>query len=96
VTTGSLVGRYGDDVKRMAWQILEHGYCDLLATDYHARGLPRVQEAVQAILQRGGVEQLRLLTRENARRLLAGEETLPVPPLAQRPSWWRRALRRGT
>jgi protein-tyrosine phosphatase len=94
VTAGSLVGRYGNDVKRLAWQIIEQGLGDFLATDYHARGRPRLDEAVRAILEREGLEQLRLLTQENPRRLLAGEDTLAVPPLASRPPWWRRALGR--
>jgi protein-tyrosine phosphatase len=95
VTSGSLVGRYGDEVRRLAWEILEQGLGDFLATDYHARGRPRWDEAVKAILERDGREQLRLLTRENISRLLAGEDTLPVPPLAPRAPWWKRALRRG-
>lgn len=94
VNAGSLLGRYGDEAKRLGWQILEQGVGDFLGTDYHARGRLRLDEAVKAILDRDGRDQLRLLTRENPERLLAGEDTLPVPPLAPRAAWWKRALRR--
>jgi protein-tyrosine phosphatase len=93
VNAGSLLGRYGDDAKRMGWQILESGLGDFLSSDYHARGRLRLDETMKAVLERGGVEQIRLLTRENPSRLLAGEDTLPVPPLAAPAPWWKRALR---
>jgi protein-tyrosine phosphatase len=93
VNAGSILGRYGDEAKRLAWQILEQGLADFIGTDYHARGRLRLDEAMKAILERDGSDQLRLLTRENAARLLAGEDTISVPPLAPRAPWWKRALR---
>ena len=95
INAGSLVGRYGDEAKRLAWQILEEGYADFMCSDYHARGRPRLKDAAEALLERGGTEQLHLLTIENPRRLLASEELLPVPPVAPRAAWWKRALRGG-
>lgn len=90
VNAGSILGRYGPQAERLAWRILREGLADCLCSDYHARGAPRLRDAVELLGAEGGAEQVRLLTGENPARLLADEELTPVPPLGPRPSWWRR------
>ena len=95
VNAGSLLGRYGGDAKRVAWRLLGRGAIDYLASDYHARGTVRLAEARAAIEARGGRSQAALLFEENPRRLLAGEDPLPVDPLrVRRRPFWQRLLRR--
>lgn len=95
VNAGSLVGRYGADAKRVAWRLLGRGWVDLMASDYHARGAYRVGEARQKLVELNGGEVAELLLRENPRRLLEGEELLPVPQVRRRKiSPWRRIFKR--
>ena len=65
---------------RIARTLLEEGLVDCLASDNHGdrRSLGAAREW---LLEIGAEEQAELLTRENARRLLAGEPVLPVCPL---------------
>lgn len=92
VSHGSLVGRYGERVRRVAFRILEKGWADYLSTDFHGR--PHLDlyldEARSALTEEGGEEQFGLLTRANPTRLLQNEEPLPVPPLSLGRSFWER------
>lgn len=67
----------------LAREMLAAGYVDLVASDNHgdARSLTAVRDW---LLECGTEEQADLLTRENARRLLANEPIGEVPPLAIR------------
>jgi protein-tyrosine phosphatase len=64
----------------LARAMLADGLIDILASDNHgdARSLATVHEW---LLERGGEEQLTLLTHTNAERVLNDEDPLPVPPL---------------
>jgi protein-tyrosine phosphatase len=64
----------------LARQMLARGCTDLIASDNHgdARSLTAVREWLQ---EWGTAEQADLLTRDNARRLLADEAIRAVPPL---------------
>lgn len=92
VNSGSLLGRYGEHAKRIAWALLESGLADFLASDYHARGRLSVAEARQRLEEAGAEEQARLLLEDNPRRLLADEALESVPPLETRRPFWRRLL----
>ena len=94
VNAGSLLGKYGEGPKRLAWTLLRRGWADYLASDFHARGVPHTAAAVAALQAAGGAEQARLLTVENPARLLEGKSPLPVPPLEEPRSLWRRLLGR--
>jgi protein-tyrosine phosphatase len=89
VNAGSLVGQYGPGPGRVAWRLLERGWADVVASDYHARGAPAVREAREAVEARGGGEQAELLFSRNPARILDGEGTVEVPPL-ERPGMWGR------
>ncbi|MES2522243.1 MAG: CpsB/CapC family capsule biosynthesis tyrosine phosphatase [Gemmatimonadota bacterium] len=64
----------------LARAMLSHGYIDVLASDNHGdhRALSTVRDW---LIERGGEEQVDLLTHHNAELVLANEEPLPVPPL---------------
>jgi len=81
VNGGSVLGRYGEAARRLAARLLARGWVDYLASDYHARGAPRIAEYRAALVDHGGREQADLLMRTNPQRLLRGEMPLAVPPL---------------
>jgi protein-tyrosine phosphatase len=60
--------------------MLEQGLIDILASDNHGddRSLAAAKDW---LLERDGQDQIELLTRENAQRVLANEDPVPVPPL---------------
>jgi protein-tyrosine phosphatase len=64
----------------LARDMLADGLIDILASDNH--GDARSLASVQAwLLERGGEEQVALLTHANAECVLQDEDPLPVPPL---------------
>ena len=89
---GSLVGRYGEQARRTAFALLERGWVDLLASDFHGRShlSPGLDEARGALLEAGGGPQLGLLAGVNPGRIIEGDEPLPVPPLPVRPGFLER------
>jgi protein-tyrosine phosphatase len=95
VNSGSLLGRYGPAPREVAWRLLSRGWADYLASDFHARGVPRMAAARAALEDAGGGVQARLLMEENPARLLRDEPPLPVPPLHRTPlPFWRRLFGR--
>lgn len=86
VNSGSLIGKYGEPARTLAWGLLERGLVSYLSSDYHARGRCLSAEARDALLARGAAEQATLLTEVNPQRLLDDQPPLPVPPLARRRS----------
>ncbi|HEV7590436.1 MAG TPA: CpsB/CapC family capsule biosynthesis tyrosine phosphatase [Longimicrobium sp.] len=95
VNAGSLLGRYGEGPRRIAWGLVERGWADYLCSDFHARGRCATAEAAAALLRAGGEPQARRLTVENPARLLADRPPLPVAPLRPRAPLWRRVFRPG-
>lgn len=85
VNGASLLGRYGNEPKNGAMQLLQSGMADFVCTDYHTRGRPGTPQYRQFIEEHGGVEQAMLLLELNPQRMIRGELPVPVPPLA-RPS----------
>jgi len=66
----------------LARDMLAEGLIDILASDNHgdARSLASVE---QWLRERGGEEQITLLTHANAECVLGDEDPIPVPPLRQ-------------
>lgn len=77
--TASLVGR--GTISTMSRALLAAGLVDLFSSDNHgdARSLATARDWLVEV---GTPEQAELLTRTNARRVLAGTPVLPVPPLS--------------
>jgi protein-tyrosine phosphatase len=81
VNSGSITGRYGQQARENAFDLLERGLADYLCSDYHSRGLPATGKALLALTEAQADEQADLLVRVNPLRLLDGAQPLPVPPL---------------
>lgn len=85
VNRGSLLGRFGSGVQRMAAELVERGFVSAVATDAHS---PRVRTPwmtdIQALLSREYSPQLaRELLQRNPQRILRNE---PLPPV--NPEWF--------
>lgn len=100
VNAGSFVGAYGGAAERRAWELLRRGWLDVAASDHHARGPVRIDEARQALVEAGATLQERLLFSTNPNRVIDGEplERIPASPLGERSGWRKllRWIRRGT
>lgn len=76
-------------VSELAAELLARGLADVIASDTHID-----QRSLMAgrgwLTEYGSAELAELLTTENPRRVLAGEEMLPVPPLRVRGGWLAR------
>lgn len=83
VNCGSLLGRYGRSAEATGWHLVERGWTDYLASDYHGRGRCAVRGCRETLLERGAKEQAQLLMRGNPERLLRGELPEPVAPLSR-------------
>ncbi|MGQ0562155.1 MAG: CpsB/CapC family capsule biosynthesis tyrosine phosphatase [Gemmatimonadota bacterium] len=80
VNGGSLLGDYGDAIRRTAWHLLHAGLADIISTDHHADHRPVSPKRVaDAIVARGGREQARLLMAENTGRVLDDVDLSSVP-----------------
>jgi protein-tyrosine phosphatase len=96
VNCGSLLGRYGDQARTVAWQLLREGKADVLASDYHARGRCPISGAREKLVASGGGEQAELLLVTNPARIVGDQSPEPVPPLVPPGgSVWRRLFRFG-
>lgn len=92
VSHGSLVGRYGERIRRRAFRILEQGWADYLSSDFHGRPqlelyIDRARSALEDV---GGDEQFSILASTNPERLFDDEMPLPVPPLPLERGFWDR------
>ncbi|MBV9111000.1 MAG: hypothetical protein JO306_16445 [Gemmatimonadetes bacterium] len=96
VNAGSIVGSYGPEAKKRAWELLRRGMVDYVCSDFHARGRLHMA-ACRAELERAlSPEAAEVLTATNAARLLEGEPpvSVPVTAPAQAP-FWKRLFGRG-
>jgi protein-tyrosine phosphatase len=98
ITAGSLVGRFGETVRRFALQLVQEEMVHNVASDAHDHvGRP---PGMADELQRAGLSPLKQwLTQEVPAAILAGDETIPrrpaiaLPGIAPRRGWWRRVQR---
>lgn len=92
VNYGSLVGRYGPNVRSAAFALLREGLVDYFSTDFHGRPELRVyaQEAVQKLEAAGASEQLHVLGVTNPERLFRDEAPVPAPRLQGERGFWGR------
>jgi protein-tyrosine phosphatase len=89
---GSLVGRYGPEVRDAAFTLLREGLIDYLCTDFHGRPELRLytSEAIQKLETAGAAEQLQVLGATNPQRLFHDEAPLPAPRLSAERGFWGR------
>jgi protein-tyrosine phosphatase len=90
VTAGSLSGRYGRAVRRLATSLVTEGTAHAVASDGHGESRPAL---IAGELTRAGIPPplLSWLAREVPAALLAGDSVPPRPPIG-RPSRVRRLL----
>lgn len=76
VTAGSLIGDFGGEAERCAWDWLGSGLVSFVASDAHGieRRPPRMSEAAAAISRQLGHAVARRVCLENPLRVLRGEE----------------------
>jgi protein-tyrosine phosphatase len=80
---GSLVGRYGSDVRHTAIRLLEEGWVDCMASDFHGRPHLRlyIEEARRVFEELDAMEEWTLMAAINPHRISGGEEPRPVRPI---------------
>ncbi len=82
VNAGSLSGQFGRGPKKAAQKLMQQQLVHLLASDGHhyLSRRPQLRSQVQPLVRRYGAEYIRLLTKENPRRLL---KDLPLQSFGQ-------------
>jgi protein-tyrosine phosphatase len=92
VNYGSLVGRYGPDVRRAAFALLREGHVDYFCSDFHGRPDLKlyVNEATEKLEEVGAAEQLHMLSVTNPERLFADEAPLASVRLPEERGFWGR------
>lgn len=72
LTAGSLIGNFGGQAQRLAWQIIERNMCFCVASDGHNQGArtPTLQASRAAVINRMGVELADRLFFTNAAAIL--------------------------
>lgn len=75
VTSGSLIGRFGEKAQRAALYFLEHNQIDIVASDAHnlSARTPAIAEAMAMISGIAGEERARKLVTETPWRLVANQ-----------------------
>lgn len=78
VVAPSLLGRWGPEASATAWELIDQGLVDLLASDAHGflRRRPHLRAAADLVAQRFGDDARTSLTERTPRRLL-GHDHLP-------------------
>jgi protein-tyrosine phosphatase len=86
VNHGSLLGKYGPEPRWRALRLLEAGWVDCLASDFHAHpGLRVFAEGAETLFREMEEEESWwLLTRTNPARMARAERPHPVPPIRER------------
>jgi protein-tyrosine phosphatase len=92
VNHGSLAGRYGTEARKRALRMLQEGWVDCLASDFHGRPELRLYLTAARRLFREleGEEAWTLLTEVNPARIAANAKPLPVPRLKMGRGVWDR------
>ncbi len=91
---GAICGRYGSEARSRMVRLLEKGWVDCLATDFHGRPHLRLyMECARRTFEELHAEEAwRLLTRTNPARIVRGERPVPVPPIESEPGLLERVL----
>lgn len=77
INSGSVLGRYGKNVQKAAWYLIDNGFAHFLASDNHCRELEYdLPEAVEKIKTNIDEYVIELLTEVNPQRILNNE---PIP-----------------
>jgi protein-tyrosine phosphatase len=99
VTAASLLGSFGEEVRRFTVMLLKHHMAHIIATDSHGLGVrsPRLSTGYEEAARIVGHEAALQMVRETPQRVIAGQ-TVVVPDPApldvetSRPSFWRKSF----
>jgi protein-tyrosine phosphatase len=80
ITASSLLGAFGPEAKRAAWDLLTSGWATLVATDSHDMNFrrPRIRAAFESIRAELGEDLARMVCIENPARVVNGQDLLRV------------------
>ncbi len=94
LNNGSLLGRYGGQIRTTALRLVRRGWVDFLSSDFHPHPgqEPLVARVRRFFLEVGAEEQWYTMAVTNPSRLLTGDSTMSVAPLpaAGTPGLWGR------
>ena len=90
VTASSLMGDFGLEFQRNAWQLLSSGYVSFVATDSHNTDSrkPRMTAAFQSISGKLGDKIAYLVCIENPSKVLNGRDIMPLSTYNQQEADW--------
>lgn len=99
VTSSSVLGGFGSEVRKFAVELLEHRMVHVIATDSHGprRRSPKLSECHAQVAGLLGEETARRLFHENPERIIHGEPVAPIEPIpfgagAHQSSLWNKLL----
>ena len=80
ITTSSLLGDFGDEAKKAAWNYITSGWARIVATDSHDLDSrkPNMKAAFRQIRMKLGEDLARLICFENPLRVINGQDILSV------------------
>ena len=89
LTTGSIMGLFGSQAKKISRELLIKGLIHIVASDAHSpSGRTLVWAPPQMLSESFGDDSSRILVQENPWRICQGRE-LVTPPLVEKPLWKR-------
>ncbi len=101
INSGSLLGIFGDAVKQMAHQLIDHKMAHFIGSDGHNTSSRSISlaEVRDYVIGEYGEETARILLEENPRRAIAGEPILKEEPISfddynGKPSRWEMIKRK--
>jgi|Deesub1362B_J571_1020462.scaffolds.fasta_scaffold06520_3 protein-tyrosine phosphatase len=101
INAGSVVGVFGEKIRRLAFSLIEHRMAHIVASDGHNTNSRSIslKEARQRVEERFGKKVAWVLFEENPRRAVEGEPLLREDPIpfedySQKPSRWDLIKRR--
>jgi protein-tyrosine phosphatase len=75
INAGSLLGIQGKEMRRLAEQLIEWGFADILASDAHnPEAFKYLKEAISLVAKRWGAERAKAMTKTNIEHLIRKEE----------------------
>ncbi len=99
VTAASLLGSFGEEVRRFTIMLLEHRMAHIIATDSHGLGVraPRLSIGYEEAARIVGHEAALQMVHETPRRVIEGETVLAPDPVpldvrTSKPSFWKRSF----
>lgn len=90
ITTGSIVGSYGQDVKHCAWDLLDRQLIHLIGSDVHDSTKRMIYfEEAKTLLHKKKKEDYFHFLKQNNERLFENEQLIALEPtVPKKKKWW--------